>query len=279
MTIAIAGISGFVGNELKTFFEQQDIKVIALNREDYFKINQLAKKLDNVDVVINLAGASILARWSEEYKQLLYDSRINTTHALVEAINQSGKPSLLISTSAVGIYTNDRVQTEEDAVYADDTLATICKDWEKEALNAKCRTVIYRFGVVLGKNGGAFAKMLTPFKLGVGGNIGNGQQPFPFIHIEDLKHAFDFAIKRHTLSGVYNLTAPNITTNAGLTQALGKALHRPTIFPVPQFVLNLIFGEGAKVLTQGQQVLPKRLLDEEFSFQYPDINSAVQSLV
>lgn len=279
MTIAIAGVSGFVGSELKNYFEAQDINVIALKRDDYYKIHHLAQILNNVDVVINLAGASILSRWSEEYKQLLYDSRINTTHALVEAINESKKPSLLISTSAVGIYTNDRVQTEENAVYADDTLGTICKDWEKEAMEANCRVVIYRFGVVMGANGGAFSKMLTPFKLGVGGNIGSGQQPFPFIHIEDLKHAFDFAIKRHTLSGAYNLVSPQMTNNAGLTKALGKALHRPTILPVPEFVLNIIFGEGAKVLTDGQQVVPQRLLDEGFEFQYSDIDTTVQSLV
>lgn len=191
------------------------------------------------------------------------------------------KPKLFISTSAVGIYSNKDCYDEESFEYANDFLAKLCQDWEKEAFKAKeyeIRTAIFRFGIVLGK-GGALKKMLLPFKLGVGGTIGDGNQHFSFIHIEDLLNAYKFLIENIDLNGVFNLTAPTPTTNKGLTQALGKALNRPTIFPVPEFVLNMIFSEGAKVLTDGQCVKPKRLVDGGFIFKHTTIENSINSLI
>jgi uncharacterized protein (TIGR01777 family) len=191
------------------------------------------------------------------------------------------KPELFISTSAVGIYKNTTCDDEESFEFEDDFLANLCKDWEAEALKAKdfgIRTAIFRFGIILG-DGGALEKMLTPFKLGLGGTIGSGLQDFSFIHIEDLINAYDFIYENKSLDGVFNLTAPEPTTNLNLTKALGKKLKRPTLLPVPEFVLNLIFSEGAKVLTDGQCVKPKRLIDSGFEFKFINIDSTIDNLV
>lgn len=281
-TLAITGSSGFVGTSLKKRFESKGFNVIGIKRDEIKDIEKLTKIIENSDYIINLAGANIINRWSESYKKLLYSSRIDTTMALIEAISKaSKKPEVFISTSAVGIYKNETCYDEDNYEYADDFLARLCKDWESLAIKAQeyqVRTAIFRFGIVLG-NGGALQKMITPFKLGLGGTIGDGSQSFSFIHIDDLLDAYKFIFDNKECKGVYNLTAPEPTTNYGLTKALGKALHRATVLPVPQFVLNLIFSEGAKVLTDGQCAKPKRLLESGFEFKYKNINDAINSLV
>lgn len=280
--VVITGASGFVGTALSNMFKAKGYEVLPVRRTDLKDIDKLSSMVDGASLVINLAGANIISRWSEEYKKLLYSSRIDTTKAVVSAIEKAqNKPSLLISTSAVGIYDNKREYTETDYEYTDDFLGKVCQDWESEALKAKdygVRVAIFRFGIVMG-DGGALAKMLLPFKLGVGGTIGDGTQSFSYIHIEDLKRAYEYVLENESLSGVFNLTAPVPTTNYGLTKALGKSLHRPTIFPVPAFVLQLIFSEGAKVLTDGQSAVPKRLLESGFDFKYKTIDETIQSLV
>jgi uncharacterized protein (TIGR01777 family) len=281
--IVISGASGFVGTALQKYFLDKSYEVITISRNDFLDEKSLLSKIDNSDVLINLNGANIINRWSESYKKLLYSSRINTTKALVNAMkNSTNKPSVFISTSAVGVYKNDAIYDESTQNYGDDFLANLVKDWEKEALKVNelgIRISIFRFGIVLGKEGGALAKMLTPFKFGLGGTIGDGSQAFSFIHIDDLLKAYDFVINHDDLDGVFNLTAPEPTTNYGLTKALGKSLNRPTILPVPQFVLNLIFSEGAKVLTDGQSAVPKKLLENGFIFQYKNIEETIESLV
>ena len=281
-TLAITGSSGFVGTSLKNFFEKKGFNVIGIKREELKNEKKLLDIIQSSDIVINLAGANIINRWTETYKKILYNSRLDTTKALINAMSKADKkPELFISTSAVGIYKNTTCYDEEHFEYEDDFLANLCKDWENEALKAKnigVRTAIFRFGIVLGK-GGALSKMLTPFKFGVGGTIGSGLQDFSFIHIEDLINAYNFINENKNLDGVFNLTAPEPTTNLNLTKALGKKLNRPTILPVPEFILNLIFSEGAKVLTDGQCVKPKRLLDSGFNFKFQNINSAINNLV
>lgn len=280
--IAITGARGFVGTNLTQLFKGQGFEVIGIKRDQLKNIDALSNIVNGCEAVINLAGANIINRWTDEYKKELYSSRIDTTNSLIEAFKKAqNKPKLFISTSAVGIYSNKKQYDEETIEYADDFLGKLCQDWEKEALKANdldIRTVIFRFGIVLG-DGGALAKMLLPFKLGVGGIIGSGKQAFSYIHMEDLKGAFDFALKNENLSGSYNLTAPTPTTNYGLTKALGKSLHRPTIFPVPEFVLNLIFSEGAKVLTDGQSAIPKRLMDAGYEFRFETIEQTIEDLV
>ena len=272
--VAIAGASGFVGTSLQKMFKENGFDVISLRRADIADTKRLAEIIDGVNVVVNLSGANIIARWSESYKKELYDSRIYTTRNLINAISQiQNKPKLLISTS--------KKQTEDEYEFGTDFLAKVCKDWELEASRANefgVRCAIFRFGIVLGKSGGAFAKMVTPFRFGLGGNIGNGKQYFSFIHIKDLCRAFKFVVENSSQEGVFNLTAPNVTTNAGLTKALASALNRPAFFDVPEFVLKLIFGEGAKVLTDGQNVYPKKLLDNGFVFEFDNIETTIKDL-
>jgi len=281
-TLAITGSSGFVGTNIRSYFEKIGFSVIGIKREELKDDKKLLNIIESSDVIVNLAGANIINRWTESYKKTLYNSRLETTKALINAMKKSNKkPELFISTSAVGIYKNTTCYDEEKFEYEDDFLANLCKDWEKEALKAKdlgIRTAIFRFGIILG-NGGALEKMLTPFKFGLGGTIGNGSQDFSFIHINDLINAYDFVYENENLDGVFNLTAPRPTTNLMLTKALGKKLNRPTILPVPEFVLNLIFSEGAKVLTDGQCVKPKRLLDNGFKFEFTNIDSTIDDLV
>lgn len=283
MKIAISGASGFVGQELTKMFISKGDEVIPIKRDVLQNIEVLSALIDGCDIVINLSGANIIARWSEEYKKELYTSRIDTTQSLVNAFEKANnKPKLFISTSAVGIYDNQKQYDEEDMEYARDFLGNLCIDWEAEALGANelgIRTAIFRFGIVLGSNGGALKQMLLPFKLGVGGKIGSGEQGFSFIHIEDLKNAYQFIINNEDIDGIYNLTAPVPTTNLGLTKALGKSLRRPTFLPLPEFVLELIFSEGAKVLTDGQQVVPKRLQESGFKFTFETIEDAIEDLV
>lgn len=279
-TILISGGSGFVGQSLFNFFKNQNYDVNILSREILKDSKKLDEFIQNSDILINLSGANIINRWSEKYKKLLYKSRIDTTKSLVESIKRvEKKPKMFISTSAVGIYDN-KSRYDENGSLGDDFLSKLCQDWEKEAQKAKSestKVAIFRFGIVLGKNGGAFQKMITPFKLGLGGIIGSGKQHFSYIHIEDLIEVYKFVIE-NSLDGVFNCTAPTPTTNYEFTKTLGRVLNRPTIFPIPEFVLKLIFSEGAKVLTDGQSVIPKRLLDLGFNFKYKNIDETLKNL-
>ncbi|MCG3702757.1 TIGR01777 family oxidoreductase [Aliarcobacter butzleri] len=279
-TIAISGANGFVGTSLTNFFSSFGYKIVPLSRDILNNKSKLEEVLNSTDIVINLAGANIINRWSESYKKLLYSSRIDTTSKIVNAISSiSNKPKLLISTSAVGIYDNKSIY-DENGSFSNDFLSNLCQDWEKEALKAKSeatKVAIFRFGIILGKDGGALQKMITPFKFGLGGTIGSGKQAFSFIHINDLLNAYKLVIE-NDYDGVFNLTAPTPTTNKGLTLALGKTLKRPTILPVPEFVLKLIFSEGARVLTDGQSAIPKKLLDLGFEFKFKTIEETIENL-
>lgn len=279
-TIAITGASGFVGTSLTKYFSDLGYQIIPISREILNNKSKLEETLNSSEIIINLAGANIINRWSESYKKLLYSSRIDTTSKIVNAINSvQNKPKLLISTSAVGIYDN-KTTYDENGSFSNDFLSSLCQDWENEALKAKSETTkvsIFRFGIVLGRDGGALQKMITPFKLGLGGIIGSGKQAFSYIHIDDLMAAYKFVIQNEC-EEIFNLTAPVPTTNKGLTLALGKTLKRPTILPVPEFVLNLIFSEGARVLTDGQSAVPKKLLDLGFEFKFKTIEETIENL-
>src|SRR6266498_141281 len=213
MKIAMSGATGFIGENLTGTFADKGWEVMPLLHGDFGLDDEaFSEKIKGADIVINLAGAAISARWTEEYKKIIYTSRINTTKKIVAAIGRiTTKPRLFISTSAVGIYDTKGVYTEEDKNYADDFLGKLAFDWEQAALGAKereIRTIIFRFGVVLGRDGGALNKMLPPFKLGLGGTIGDGRQPFPWVHIEDLISAYNTVIENESYEGIYNLTAP-----------------------------------------------------------------------
>lgn len=281
LTIGMTGASGFVGTHLTAALQDQQMPVVKLDRGDFAGgAEVLARKLAGVDVIINLAGAPIIGRWSSSYKKIMYESRVLLTRAIVRACSMmTARPSLLISTSAVGYYSSVGSHTEQEYVMADDFLGHLAADWEQEALGAAdlgMRVLIFRLGVVLGRDGGALNKMLLPFRAGFGGTIGDGSQPFSWVHIRDLERAYLRAIDDSGFAGIYNLTAPEPTTNKGLTRALAETLGRPAFFRVPEFVLRMKFGEGAQVLTSGQRAIPKRLMQAGFTFQFENIGAAVK---
>jgi uncharacterized protein (TIGR01777 family) len=233
--------------------------------------------------IINLAGASIFGRWSPAYKQEIHESRIRTTRNLVIALAGGNRRQLLCSTSAVGYYgpRGDEVLTEESPQDSD-FLARLGTEWEAEALKARelgLRVVITRFGIVLGRGGGALGQMAPMFRRFLGGPLGSGQQWFSWIHQGDLARAFSFISEHPEIHGPVNLTAPNPVRNRDLARALGRVLHRPAWLPAPEFMIRLAMGELAESLLTGQRVIPKRLLDAGFKFNFPTIEAALKDLL
>lgn len=236
------------------------------------------------DAVINLAGASIFSKWTDQQKKAIRESRFTTTRNIVGGITaDQGKSLTLFSASAVGYYGfHEDEKLTEDAPPGEDFLARVAKEWEREALNAAAkgtRVVITRFGIVLGAKGGALGQMIPLFKKFVGGPIGSGRQWFSWVHVADLTEAFTFLLKHPEISGPVNVCSPNPVRNKELARALGRALHRPSFMPAPGFMIRLILGEFGSVILKGQRVVPRRLLDSGFVFQYPEIDKAVESIV
>jgi TIGR01777 family protein len=263
--------------------QQKGWDVIPLSRADFdLGTGHMAQKISGADVVINLAGASIVHRWSEAYKEELRNSRIITTERLVDAMAVATQvPKLFISTSAIGIYAEEGRHTELDYNPAGDFIGKLCQDWETEAKVAApyIRTVIFRLGIVMAGDGGALPKMLLPFKLGLGGKIGNGRQGFSWIHIHDLIATYLFVIENSQLSGTFNLTSPEPCNNLTFTKTVSRILHRPAFFTVPAFVLKLIYGEGAVAVTGGQTALPERLLMAGFQYKFPALEGALKDIL
>jgi len=298
--ILITGGTGFVGSQLTVRLIQDGNEVTILTRSgkrlekgskgpSYLQGDPTQKgpwqeAIQDHDAVINLAGASIFAKWTEGYKRVLRESRVSTARNIVEGVSSDpAKKITLFSTSAVGYYgfCGDQELTEESPP-GEDFLAQMAVEWEGEALKAKdkgARVVITRFGIVLGEKGGALGQMIPLFKKYIGGPIGSGKQWFSWVHIKDLAEAFAFLIKHPEISGPVNVCAPNPVRNKDLAKALGKALHRPSFMPAPGFMVKIVLGEFGSVILKGQRVIPKRLLDSGFAFQYPDINKALQGIL
>jgi hypothetical protein len=302
MKVIIAGGTGFIGGALIEALLERGDKVTLLTRNLHAAQMRWDGKVDarlwnardpgpwvmtvnGADAVVNLAGESVAgARWTPERKLALIKSRIDSTRDVVAAISAaSERPVVLVNASAVGYYGEEpEGDCAEDAPQGSDFLAALCGQWEREARAAEkleVRVVIARFGVVLGQEGGALAKMLTPFKLGVGGPLGSGRQAFPWIHIADAVGAILFAIDDADLSGPVNLAAPDAKTNAEFTKALGRALRRPAFLPAPAFALRLALGEMSSLLLKGQRATPKKLLKCGFKFRHPALDEALASLL
>lgn len=237
----------------------------------------------NYNVIINLAGASIFNRWTEAQKRAIRESRISTTRNIVEAMQPSGSDVTLFSTSAVGYYGfHGDEDLTEDSPPGTDFLATVAAEWEGEALRARekgARVIITRFGIVLGKGGGALGQMIPVFKKFIGGPIGSGSQWFSWVHMKDLTEAFIFLLNHPEISGPVNVCSPMPVRNKDLARALGRVLHRPSFMPAPGFMVKLVLGEFGSVILQGQKVLPRRLLESGFVFAYPDIGKALENLI
>jgi uncharacterized protein (TIGR01777 family) len=239
---------------------------------------------DGVDVVLHLAGESVAeGRWTKSQKVKIRESRVIGTRNLVEGIARAEhRPHVLVSASAVGYY-GDRGEEEltERSNPGDDFLADVCIEWEREAHAAEkggVRVVMLRTGIVLG-HGGALAKMLTPFRLGAGGPLGNGKQWMPWIHVDDMARMYVHAAATDSIHGPMNAVAPKPVRNSEFTKALGRALHRPAFMPAPYLGLRLLFGEFAKVLFASQRVLPKVALESGFQFEYPEIDAALRQIL
>jgi uncharacterized protein (TIGR01777 family) len=237
----------------------------------------VAKKIEGVDAVINLAGAPIIKRWTKAWKEEIRNSRILPTRMIAEAISQAAvKPKVLVSASGVGIYDSINTHTEESLNFDTGFLAQVCREWEAEAMKVKdpVRVAVLRQGVVLG-DGGMLDKVSFLFSVGLGGTIGNGRQPFSFIHIDDLIAIILAIIENEKMSGIYNAVAPWSTDNRHFTEVLAKVFMQLAFLRVPVFALKLLYGEGASVLCEGQNVVPERLLKENFPFKYPTIEKAL----
>ncbi len=272
MRLAITGASGFIGTHLRAGFKDH----VVIERTD--TLDLIREKLKGVDIIVNLAGAPIIRRWTRAYKKVLEESRIQTTRRIVDALKGLKGERRLISTSAVGIYPDGMACDENCITLSRDFLGELARKWEHEALSAPVPTTILRLGVILGQDGGALKLMLKPFKLGLGGPIGRGRMMMSWLSIEDLMEIYDFVIKKG-LRGVVNAVSPNPVTNLEFTKALGSVLRRPTIFPVPPILLRLFYGEAHKVLAGSKEVYPRVLLKHGFSFKYPEIKEALDHIL
>ena len=244
-----------------------------------------AAALEGHDGAVHLAGESVAeGRWTDEKKRRIRDSRVKGTRLLAETLARlESKPKVLVSASATGFYGDrgDEVLVEE-STSGEDFLSEVCREWEKAALPASqagIRVVHPRIGIVLSAEGGALPKMLTPFKLGVGGKVGSGEQYMSWITLDDLIGVIRFAIDNKSVRGPVNAVAPNAVTNAEFTKALGRVLGRPTVLPVPGFALKLAFGEMAGVLLGGQRVEPARLKEAGYKFKHTEIESALRHVL
>ncbi|MBE9043371.1 TIGR01777 family protein [Pleurocapsales cyanobacterium LEGE 10410] len=304
MKIAITGATGLVGSRLVAKLSQQGHQILVFTRNpskaqrvfpastfSNLEIVQYTpqesgewqQRVSGCDGVINLAGEPIAERWSPQQKQAIMASRQIGTRKLVEAIAMAeDKPKVLVSGSAVGYYgTSETTTFDETSDSGNDFLAQVCQNWEQEAQKVTelgVRLVILRIGIVLA-NGGALGKMIGPFKMFAGGPIGSGKQWFSWIHRDDLVNLLVRAIKQEDMSGVYNATAPNPVRMSQLCQTLGEVMNRPSWLPVPDFVLELLLGDGAIVVLEGQQVLPKKTQDTGFNYQYPELKTALTEIV
>ncbi|MGL4411332.1 MAG: TIGR01777 family oxidoreductase [Bacteroidales bacterium] len=285
MKIAICGASGFIGSYLCHYLKNSGYEILPLRRK-HFKPkqeNELLSILEQADIVINLAGSTIAQRWTRWAKEDIIESRIGTTRLLAHAIDRiSSKPKAYLSASAVGIYPNDyHIYRERDNSKGKTFLAETCKMWEEEAstISKDVRLVIMRFGLVFGPDGGALSKMIIPFKLFMGGIIGNGYQLMSWIHIEDLANAIKHLIESECSEGVYNISSPEVLNNRSFTRAISKHLKRPSWLRIPRPLLRALFGDMSIVFTQGQGAYPERLINEGFIFKYDSIEKALKDIL
>ncbi|HEY9872053.1 MAG TPA: TIGR01777 family oxidoreductase [Candidatus Obscuribacterales bacterium] len=305
MKVAITGATGFVGSLLVERLHKEGHQVLVLSRnsakaQQFFPASAFPnlevvaytptesgswqQAISGCDAVVHLAGEPIAeGRWTPERKQEILNSRQLSTQKIVEAIAQAHpKPAVLVNASAIGYYgTSENATFDETSPSGDDFLAQVCQAWEAEAQKVKdtgTRLVILRLGIVLGM-GGALAKMIPPFQLFAGGPIGTGRQWFSWISRDDLINLILFSLSNPNIEGVLNATAPNPVRMSELCLTLGQVLHRPSWLPVPAFALEALLGDGAKVVLEGQQVLPKTTLSKGFNYQYPTLKPALEEIL
>lgn len=306
MRVFVTGGTGLIGTRLIGQLAKRGDQIVALTRRPAAAKERLGAQVSLVegdpmrpgpwmdavaacDGVLHLAGENIFAkRWSKEFKELLRSSRVESTRNIVQAVARqprmaNGQAKVLVNASAIGYYgPHGDEELDETSPPGDDFLARLCVDWEKEARAAEAagaRVAIVRVGVVLDKEGGALAKMLTPFKLGLGGPVGSGKQYVSWIHHADMVGVLLLALDNPTATGPMNATAPQPVTSRDFGKALGRALHRPAFMPTPAFGLRVMLGEVSQLLTTGQRVLPKRALQLGYSFRFPNLDTALADIL
>jgi uncharacterized protein (TIGR01777 family) len=298
MRILITGASGLIGKALQRSFSEKGYELLLAGRGEPRKPNEIQWSVDEgfreadlgrlevLDVVVHLAGENIAGlRWTEEKKKDIRDSRVKGTHNLVSTLARlQQKPRVFIAGSAMGFYGDrgDEIVTESSPP-GNTFLSDVSKEWETESRRAEdsgIRTVLLRTGIVLSKDGGALATMMTPFKFGVGGVVGSGKQWMSWISLDDVVEIINFAIENENLRGAVNVVAPNPVTNEEFTKTLGEVLYRPTFLPLPEFAVNLVFGEmGDALLIDSTRVEPKRLKDAGYKFKFPTLKPALENAV
>jgi uncharacterized protein (TIGR01777 family) len=276
MNVAITGASGFIGRALSERLRASGHNVTAIS----LRTQPLREVFTGCQAVVNLAGEPVAQRWTSAARARISNSRIHGTRSLVAALREH-PPAVLVSASAVGYYGSrgDEILTE-DSPPSSDFLGQLALGWEHEAHVAEqfgVRVVVPRIGVVLGRSGGALAQMLLPFRLGVGGRLGTGEQWMSWIALDDLVSLIEFAITDAALSGPVNAVAPNPVTNAAFTRELAVVLHRPAILPVPAFALKILFGEMSEILLGGQRVIPQAALRAGFQFRCTTLGEALRA--
>jgi uncharacterized protein (TIGR01777 family) len=299
MKVFLTGGTGFVGTYLSRELAGQGHEITILTRKkdppaspggpirfvtgDPKQEGPWMAEVSGHDWVINLAGSSISDKWTEETKRTLYDSRVLTTRNLVAAMAKGERPQLFCSTSAPGFYgPRGEEELTEASPPGQDFLGKLAQDWETEARRAQdlgIRTVITRFGIVLGKDGGMLGQLVPMFKKFLGGPVGSGEQWLSWVHQQDLVRAYLFLRDHPELSGPVNFTSPAPVRNRDFARALGRALGRPAFMPAPAFMLRLVLGEFAEVILTGQKILPAKLLAAGFEFLYPAIDQALKDLL
>lgn len=300
MDILISGATGLVGTALTHYLRNKGHQIHVLQRNDSgapltWQPNKHQIFLDpkqHYDAVINLNGVNIGDKpWSKQRKLDIIQSRVDSTRLLTETIAAlPNPPSVFINASAIGFYGNSEpnesnapVTVDESSPAGNDFLAEVVTTWEDSAsalLNTEIRTVFIRSGVIIAKQGGALAKMLLPFKLGLGGRVGSGKQYMSWIALEDELRAIEFILNNAQIHGAINLTSPNAVTNKEFTSTLAWYLNRPAIFPMPEFMVKLLFGEmGELLLLGGANVKPTVLLDNGFVFKYPELDKAFDAVL
>lgn len=294
MKVVVSGASGLIGSELVPALRASGHEVIRLVRREVAGVDEVAWNpatgsldahlLEGVDAIVNLSGENIGQRWTASRKREILDSRLAATGLLAQtAVTLDPRPSVFVSAGGVGVYGDrgDEIVTEESTL-GTGFEADVVRAWEAAAAPARdagIRVVNFRQGMVLAKEGGALARMLLPFKLGVGGRVGSGKQWWTWVAIDDVTAAYGFVLG-HEIDGVVNLAAPNPVTNAQFADALGKALGRPTILPTPAFAIRALFGEmGEDVLLCGRRALPARLIEAGFDFSAPTIETALSHVL
>jgi hypothetical protein len=303
MRVLITGATGTIGLALADALAERGDQVIALSRDpergqrvlgegaevhpwpDPESAPPPADAVAGADAVVNLLGEPVAQRWSDDAKRRIRDSRVRSTRMLVAAMGAlapDGRPRSLVSQSATGYYgPRDDATIDEQASPGDDFLAGVTAAWEEEAtaLSASVRVVRTRTGVVLSPSGGALAKMLPFFKLGIGGPVAGGRQYVPWIHLGDVVGGLLHCLDHEEASGPVNLTAPNPVTNAQLSRALGHTLSRPAVLPVPGMAIKLLYGEMAEIVTTGQRAIPAKLRELGYTFRHPEIEPALKDVL